>query len=134
MWKRIMQAKAVSIASFAAFALALGGWLWAAFALGAAANAGGAGAASGAAGAGGASAPVPLILHFNNLSGITAVGGMGSIAFMGILGVAVAVMNFAVALELYRRDRFLGKLTAAVTLAFAALLFIAFAAIISANG
>lgn len=115
MWKKIIRAKAVSIMSFAALAFAAGGWLWAYFALR------------------GATAQTPLILHFNDLSGITAVGGMGSITFMGILGVVVALLNFFVALELDGRDRFLGKLAAAATLVFAALLFIAFAAIINVN-
>jgi hypothetical protein len=42
-------------------------------------------------------------------------------------------MNFFIALEFDARDRFLGKFTAVMTLVFATLLFIAFAAIINVN-
>lgn len=76
---------------------------------------------------------LPLIIHFNDLEGITAVGTPTSLAFMAALGTAVVVINSLIALELEERDRFLGKLTAAVTLVFAVLLFIAFAAIINVN-
>lgn len=116
MWKKISRAKAVSVALVAALGFALGGWLWAYSSL-----------------RGAAAAGTPLILHFNDISGITAVGGMASITFMGILGVAVVLLNSAIALALEERDRFLGKLAAAMTLAFAALLFLAFAAIINVN-
>ena len=113
-WKKIVRAKAVGIMSFAALALAAGGWLWAHFALRDIAT-------------------TPLILHFDDLSGITAVGGPATLTFMGFLGMIVIVMNYLIALELEVRDRFLGKLIAAVTLVFALLLFIAFAAIVNVN-
>lgn len=108
------RAKAVGILSLAALAFVLGGSLWAYFALGGAGN-------------------TPLILHFDDISGITAVGSLKNLIFVGLLGVIVVIMNFFIALELEERDRFLGKLTAALTLLFAVLLFIAFAAIINVN-
>lgn len=114
MFKKILKSRAVGIMSLAAFLLISGGSLWAYFALRGVANA-------------------PLILHFDDLSGITAVGSSTSITFMGLLGMAVVLMNFAIALELDARDRFLGKLAAAVTLVFSILLFIAFVAIINVN-
>lgn len=74
-----------------------------------------------------------LILHFNDINGITKIGGLGDIIFMGIFGIFVAVMNFLIALEFDARDPFLGKFLASMTLIFAILLFIAFAAIINVN-
>lgn len=120
MWKRIVRAKAVSITSLAALAFAAGGAVWAYAALRAAAT-------------GPGEAATPLILHFDDLAGISAVGGIGTIVFMGIFGIAAALLNFFVALTLDERDRFLGKLAAAVTLLFSVLLFVAFAAIINVN-
>ncbi len=113
-WRKVIRAKAVSILSFAALALTAGGWFSAYFALREVAD-------------------TPLILHFDDLSGITAVGGRGIITFMGILGVAVTIMNFFISLEFEARDRFLGKLSAVITFIFALLLFIAFAAIVNVN-
>ena len=104
--------------SFAAFALALGGGLWAYLALSAAAGSGPA---------------APLILHYDDLSGITAVGGIGTVSFAAVFGVLAVLVNFLVALELDARDWFLGKFTAGATLVFAILLFIGFAAIIGVN-
>jgi hypothetical protein len=114
MFKKIARHKAISLLSLASFAFALGGSLWAYFALRSVANA-------------------PLILHFDDLAGVTAVGGLGEVVFVGFLGVAVVVMNFFIALELDERDRFLGKCAAAVTFIFAILLFLAFVAIINVN-
>jgi len=75
----------------------------------------------------------PLILHFNDTDGITSVGGMGTLAFMGVFGVVMVLMNGALALALDARDRFFGKFLAAMSLVFGVLLFAAFAAIINAN-
>ena len=74
-----------------------------------------------------------LILHFNDLSGITALGSVGKVMRVGILGLVVVGMNTAIAFEFEQRRSFLGKFLAGATLLFAALLFIAFAAIIKAN-
>jgi hypothetical protein len=76
---------------------------------------------------------IPLILRFNDVDGITNVGGMGQIIFMGFFGVLVVGMNYAIALEFDVRRPFFGKFLAGMTLAFAVLLFLAFAAIISVN-
>jgi hypothetical protein len=74
-----------------------------------------------------------LILHFNNVSGISLVGGVGDLAGFGVLALVVVGVNFILALALEERDWFLGKLLAAATLAFSILIFIGFAAIISVN-
>lgn len=74
-----------------------------------------------------------LILHFNDLQGITASGGVGTFIFMGIFGVAAILVNAALSFELEARHSFFGKITAAGALTFAILLFIAYAAIISVN-
>lgn len=75
----------------------------------------------------------PLIVHFNDLEGITSAGTSAILVFVAVLGTAIVLMNFAIALALDERDRFLGKLTAAITLVLAILLFISFAAIINVN-
>ncbi len=114
MFKKIIAHKAVTMLSLASLAFVLGGSFWAYYALRGVANA-------------------PLILHFEDLSGITAVGGLGMLVFMGIFGIVVVVMNFFIALELDARDRFLGKFASGVTLIFAILLFLAFVATINVN-
>ena len=112
--KKIMRHKAVGAACLGAVAIALGGFCWAYFRL---RNMGGG----------------PLVLHFNDMSGITEVGNLWGIISMGILGIAVTVVNFFIAMELEERDRFLGKVVAVASVFFAGLLFIAFAAILSMN-
>lgn len=114
MIKKIVRYRAVSALSLAAVAFVLGGFLWAYFTLRSVSQS-------------------PLILHFDDLEGITSVGALSAVVFVGILGLAATVMNFVIALELEARDRFLGKITAAVTLAVAVLLFISFAAILNVN-
>ena len=113
--KKILRHRAVGATSLAALLFVLGGAVWSRSVL----------------------RPVsrssPLIVHFNDLQGITAVGTPEILVFMAILGTVVVIVNFMIALELDERDRFLGKLMAAVTLVFAILLFIAFAAIINVN-
>ncbi len=76
----------------------------------------------------------PLILHFNDIAGITQTGPAGELAFAGTFAAVLVVVNFAVARELDSRDRVLGKVLAAITLAAAILLFMACAAIINVNG
>lgn len=104
----------MSLLSLASFVLSAGGFFWALGALG--------GAASG-----------PLILHFNDMAGITSIGSFGDILWMGVLGIAIVVINFFIALNLEARDNVLGKIVAAMTLVMAILLFLAFAAIIRIN-
>ncbi|MGD1003343.1 MAG: hypothetical protein ABR884_02090 [Minisyncoccia bacterium] len=114
MIKKISKHRLVSLLSLASLAFAAGGFFWALGALG--------GAASG-----------PFILHFNDLQGITSIGSFGNILWMGVLGIAIVVMNFFIALDLETRDNVLGKIVAAMTLVMAILLFLAFAAIIKIN-
>jgi hypothetical protein len=75
----------------------------------------------------------PLILHFNDTIGITAIGSFASLLLMGILGMVIVIVNFFVALGLEARDKVLGKIVAVMTLVLAVLLFLAFAAIIKVN-
>jgi len=114
MGKKIIKHKALAAACLAAIALALGGFLWAYFSLW---NMSGG----------------PLVLHFNDMNGITDVGNLWGIASIGILGIVVTVVDFFIAMELEERDRFLGKIVAVASVFFAVLLFIAFAAILSFN-
>lgn len=114
MLKNILKYKLVSIMSLISIAFVVGGFLWAYIALG--------GAGSG-----------PFILHFNDMEGITSVGGLGTIVFMGAFGLIVTVMNALIALEFEGRNAFLGKLVAVLTLLLAILLFMAFASILSVN-
>lgn len=74
-----------------------------------------------------------LILHFDDLAGITSVGPLSHLLAVGILGLFVIVMNYLIALEFDVRDRFLGKLAAVATFAFALLLFLGFIAILNVN-
>ena len=100
--------------SLASFLFAAGGTLWAYLALRGVAN-------------------TPIILHFDDLLGITAVGGLGSVMAVGILGAVFVLINSFLAFELDLRDRFLGKFVAVLTLVFAILLFLALSAIINVN-
>ncbi len=110
----IVRHRAVIAMCGAAFACILGGFGWVLATL------------EGAAG--------PLILHFNDITGITQVGSLRTFFFAGIFAFVAAAVNVPIALELDRRDRVLGKLLAGITLAVAALLFIACAAILNVNG
>ena len=111
---KIKKYRLVSLFSLASLAFAAGGFFWAFGALqGATSNL--------------------LILHFNDMAGITNIGSFGDIVMMGILGIAMVIVNFFVALGLEERDNVLGKIVAVVTLVMAILLFLAFAAIIKVN-
>jgi hypothetical protein len=67
------------------------------------------------------------------MGGITDVGDLWGVVSMGVLGVAVTIVDFFVAIELEERDRFFGKVVAVASVFFAVLLFIAFAAILGMN-
>lgn len=122
MIKKIKTYRLVSLSFLASFAFAAGGFFWALAELGGAASASIGAAASG-----------PLILHFNDMQGITSIGSFGDFLWIGVLGVAIVVVNFFIALDLEARDTVLGKIVAALTLIMAILLFLAFAAIIKVN-
>jgi hypothetical protein len=114
MVKNILKYRLVSLLSLASLLLVLGGAIWSWSAL----------AGSGSS---------PFILHFNDIDGITNVGGLGNLVMMGILAIFIVILNFFVALELEARDKVLGKIVASVTLAMAILLFIGFVAILNVN-
>ena len=111
---KIARYRLVSLLSLASIAFVSGGFFWALAALN--------GVSSG-----------PLILHFNDMQGITSIGSFGNILWMGVLGVAIVVINFFIALDLEARDNVLGKIVAVLTLVMAILLFLAFTAIIKVN-
>lgn len=75
----------------------------------------------------------PIVVHFNNVSGINQIGTFLDMVLVGVTGLVVIVINFFLALELEERDWFLGKIVAIATLFLSILIFIAFAAIISVN-
>ncbi len=113
MINKIKKYRTVSVLSLASFALAAGGFFLVLGALG--------------------SARGPLILHFNDMQGITSIGTLGDLLWMGGTGIAIVAINFFVALDLEARNRVLGKIVAALTLVMAVLLFLAFTAIINVN-
>lgn len=114
MIKKISSCRLVSLTSLASLAFAAGGFFWALGALSAVSSG-------------------PLILHFNDLQGLTSIGNFGDIVLMGILGIVIVIINFFIAVELEARDKVLGKIVSVVTLAMAILLFLTFAAIIKIN-
>ena len=114
MIKNIIRYRLVSVLSLASLLFVLGGAIWCIVVL----------VASGSS---------PFILHFNDIDGITVVGGIFNIIFMGLLGVFIVVMNFFVSLELEARDKVLGKIVAGTTLLMSILLFIGFVAILNVN-
>jgi hypothetical protein len=114
MIEKIKKHRLVSLFSLASFALAAGGFFWALGALG-------------------GTSSDPLILHFNDVQGITSIGTFGDLLLMSTLGIVVVIVNFFVSLELEVHDRVLGKIVAATTLVMAILLFLALAAIIKVN-
>jgi hypothetical protein len=114
MIEKIKKYRLVSLLSLASLAFAAGGFFWALAALG--------GVVSG-----------PLVLHFNDMQGITSIGSFDNILWMGILGMVIVVINFIIAVDLEARDNVLGKIVAVTTLVMAILLFLVFAAIIKVN-
>jgi uncharacterized membrane protein YidH (DUF202 family) len=114
MFEKFSRHRVVTALCSLAFAVAIGGFVWAILELrGITGN--------------------PLILHFNDVDGITRVGGLDNIIFIGILEFVIIGMNSFIAMEFDARDHFFGKFLAGVTLIFAILLFIGFAAIINVN-
>ena|SRR3989344_8711514 len=75
----------------------------------------------------------PLILHWSEYTGIDRIGSVFDLALVAATGLVLWLVNLAFALALEKRDRLLGKIVALGTLFMAALLFLAFVAIISVN-
>lgn len=113
MIKKFLKFRTTCLVFLTSFIFVLGATLWSYFAL---------------RGLGG-----PIILHFNNFSGITKIGDLPHLVWVGVSAAVAVVINFLIALELEERDGFLGKLAAAATVLFSLLIFIGFAAIISVN-
>ncbi len=110
---KILKFRVVSSIFLASFALVLGGTLWAYFSL---RNVSG-----------------PVVIHFNNLTGINLIGSYLDLVMAGTVGLIIIFVNFLIVLELEERDQFLGKLVTAATILVSILIFIALAAIISVN-
>ncbi len=113
MLHKILKSKLISFLFFASILFVLGALGWAYSAL--------------------RSIPGPIVVRFNNASGITELGGFLNLASVAATGIVIVVINFFLALELRERDRFLGTIIAASTLLMSALIFIGFAAIIAVN-
>ena len=113
LFQKIDRHRPVAAGFLASLFLVAGGWLWTYFSF--------------------RNADQPLILHFNSLIGINQVGSLRDLVPVGAFSLAIVALNFFIALELEERDWFLGKFLAVGTFAFAALIFIGFAAIISVN-
>ena len=111
---KIKKYRLVSLLFLASFAFAAGGFFWALDVLRRAASG-------------------PIILHFNDMHGITHIGTFGDVVLMGIVGIAIVLVDFFIALDLEERDNVLGKIVAVLTLVMAVLLFLTFAAIINVN-
>ena len=113
MLKRILKFRLVGSVFLSSFLFVSAGMIWAYFAL--------------------RRIVPPLIIHFNNLTGINQTGDLTDLLKVGVTGIVFVLMNFFIALELEERDIFGGKLLAAATFFVSALIFIGFAAIISVN-
>jgi len=113
MLEKIKKHKLISIFLALSLVFVAGGFLWAWFSLGRTSS--------------------PVIVHFDDLYGITTATGRGVVVFAGIFGLAMVLVNASLAFEFEERNSLFGKLTAILTLALAILLFIAFAAILSVN-
>ena len=114
MVKKILQHRTVSLLSLLSLCLTLGGALWAWLSLA------------------GINTPI-YIIHFNDMNGITEVGGLGNIIAIGFFGLIIAIANAFIAYELEEKDPFLGKLLAGTGVVVSILLFMAFAAILNVN-
>ena len=116
-FERVLTYRVVSGVSAASAFLVAAGWAWACVAL--------------------RDTSPYIIAHWNSDLDITqAVIGQDIPAFLagiGGTGLFFVLVNWLLALELERRDRFWGKLVAGATAAVAALIFIGFAAIIAVN-
>lgn len=111
--KKLAKAKIIVFFFSSGLAFVLGGFFWAYFSL--------------------LEIKEPLIIHSNDIVRINQVGDVQDLVKIVVVGLIVTVFNFFISLELEKRDWFLGKLLGAATMFFDILLFIAFAAIISAN-
>ncbi len=113
MIRDVLRYRFISISHLAGLLFVMGGWVWAYEVL--------------------EGVHQTLILHFNNYVGINQVGTPANLVPMGIMGIAITGINFFISLSLMRKERFLGRLVAFVTLFLDLLIFIAFAAIIGVN-
>ncbi|MBI4085017.1 MAG: hypothetical protein HY432_00730 [Candidatus Liptonbacteria bacterium] len=111
--RKILEHKAVGLTFVISLLFVLSGWIWTLSAL--------------------RNTHQPLIVHFNNVLGINQIGGLKDLSAVAIFGIVSLLFDFVISIEFDKRDKFLGKFTAAAGLFFSILIFIGFAAIISVN-
>ena len=75
----------------------------------------------------------PLILHYSAYTGINQIGGIFTLLGVAATGLVLVGLNALIAFALEDRETLWAELLALLTLLVAALLFIAFMAIISVN-
>ena len=111
--KVLFKHKIPNLTFILSFVFVMGGWIWAFLELGKIKD--------------------PLIIHYSQEIGIDQVGYAGDLAKVGVFGLVILLINFIISGELEQKDRFLSRLTSAVTVFIGILIFIYFAAIISVN-
>ncbi len=112
-FKKIFEYRVYNLALCAAAVLVLGGWLWAFLAL--------------------KDIKQDIIINFESLEKINSVGSFADLSKVGFFGLIVTFLNFLIATELEKRDRFWGRFTAGAMVFIGALIFIYFVAIIFVN-
>ncbi|MFA6354493.1 MAG: hypothetical protein WCX12_02300 [Candidatus Paceibacterota bacterium] len=111
--REIFKYRVHNLAFLAAVVLVFGGWLWAFIAL--------------------KDVKQDIIINFESLEEINGVGSFADLSKVGFFGLIVTLINFLIATELEKRDRFWGRFTAGAMVFVGALIFIYFVAIILVN-
>lgn len=75
----------------------------------------------------------PLVIHFDDINGITKMGNFTDIILIAVTGIIITILNFFISIKIEKRDKFLAKVISIVSILFAVLLFIAFTAILTMN-
>lgn len=75
----------------------------------------------------------PLVIHFDDINGVTKMGNFTDIISIAATGIIVTVLNFFISIEVEKKDKFLARIISVVSILFAVLLFIAFTAILTMN-
>ncbi|MBI2889099.1 MAG: hypothetical protein HYY10_04210 [Candidatus Liptonbacteria bacterium] len=75
----------------------------------------------------------PLIVHFTEHTGITEVGTLSYVLFLGAFWAFASFVNIAIGIPLLKRDAFLGYFLTGASFCLSILIFIWFAAIIHVN-
>lgn len=113
MLERIREHRLVAVTAGASVLLVIAGWLWTYFAL--------------------RTVAAPLILRFDRDRGITHTGSLAELSLSVAFGLGIILVDAFLAVELDGRDWFWGKFLAFMAAAFATLIFLTLAAIITTN-